>query len=218
MTDAILSYRAAEHQVETLANRRYKGKTADAIEREVKTLWGKLTNQGRRMLDTSAAIGIAIIALRNASKRDFLERLHALGITKSSAYRFMELAKVRAALPKNPPAELYGNVWTDRAALEFGKALFEDMEDDVPTQARIERAVAKVRQKQRTQGSGVARLASTLEARITEGLHDGDPDAHRALDIVLGMARRLPTIAKDLIDQGATPDEPELAADRRRRA
>lgn len=204
----ILSYTAAEHAVETLAQRRFKGKSADAVEREVKKLWDILTGHGRRMLNTSAEIGIAIIGLRNASQRDFLERLDALGITKSSAYRFIELAKTKAALPKNPPAELYGNIWTDRTALEFGKVLFEDMQDDIPPEERVERAVAKVRQRRRAQGSGLDRRALALETQIAAGLHDGgDPDAYRALDIVISMAKRLQKIAKDLAEEAESNAE-----------
>ena len=133
----ILSYAAAEQAVQTLAERRYRNKSVDAIQRDAKGRWKKLATLGRRMLSETADLGITLEALRAKSPHGtYLERLEKLGISSSSADRMRKLACYREALPKNPPAGLYGEVWTDQAALEFGNALLE-LKSDVPEAERV---------------------------------------------------------------------------------
>ena len=196
-----LTRAAAELAVVQLANRRYRGKDADAIQADAKERWNKLVGIGRRAFNISADLGVALEALKAASPHGtYLARLEKLGIKQPTADRFRQLACYRVMLPKNPPPELYGEVWTDVAAMEYGKTLLE-MDNDIPAEERPGRATQQIRAKRSTRsGSQLAKEIMNLENKVRLALQNGDDGAEQALDGWLGGGRRLDRFNKDLID------------------
>jgi hypothetical protein len=191
-TELILSYAAAEHRMQKLAERRYGDMSVDAIQKEAVGQLEQVQRTGRRMLNDTADFGVVLEALKTKSPHGtYLDRLEKLGVTKSSADRYRKLAIYRAALPKNPPLELYGAVWTDSAALEFGQALLE-MKDDLPEEERMKKTTERVQAKRaRHREADLPKKVFRLEIEITTGLEDGAPGAQQAVDLLEGAVARL---------------------------
>src|SRR4029434_11289855 len=133
----------------------------------VKDRWGKIAQLGRRMFRQSADLGLALEALKQVGPYGtYRDRLEKLGISKSTDERLRKLALYREALPNDPQAELYGSVWTDHSALEFGKVLL-DMPDDIPEGERLKVGVQRVRKARHTNdASKLSTRATRLEVEI----------------------------------------------------
>lgn len=200
-----ISLAAAEQAMEARSQRRYRGKSLKQVKADVKSRWSGISRLGRRMFEETADLGLAVAALKRLSPHGaFLPALQELGVSNASASRARELAIYREALPENPPPEL-GEVWTDQAALEFGKALFT-MPDDVPQGERIPAAARVLKDKRvKARSSNLPSKVLRLETEIGAALHNADPGAQEAVDAMKNAAARLDAMAKQLAGENGLP-------------
>lgn len=199
-----LAERAAEAKIAAKAQRRYKGRSVEDMLDVLREQLAAVDALGRRLLDRAADVGIALEALRDACRgrgreTGYLAALEQLGISQSSADRMRKLAVYRELLPAKPPPGLFGSVWTDRAALEFGRTMVE-MEDDVPEGGDlVEAAATRLRVRRRAaKPTGITAKLAKLEIELSTALHSGDAGSMQALDYWLAAGRRLDAVASDL--------------------
>jgi len=200
----IRSAAAAENQAEARASKKYKGQDVDAIEADVKVRLEKVLQVSVRLLKTWVDVGRALIALKQkAPHGTYTDRLDRLGISKSSADRYRHAAIVFEMLPPNPPAELYGEIWTLVGALEFGKAkaaLLEDLEDDTQAIENIDaKAIKMIKAKRKSDdGRGITTRVLKLESELSTAIHQGDHGSDVAIDTFIQAAERLRRVRDQL--------------------
>jgi hypothetical protein len=183
------------------AQKRYGRLALDKLEQGVQAEYGRVRLYASRMFNSAVELGLRLIELKRRSPHGAFEgACERLGISKTAAHRFRELAEARPLLPAEPPD---GGVWSIDRALTYSKtaAEFVDDVDALNTEDLKTKVAAKLAHKRKVKAS--AQLAGAivkLESQIRQALAEGDVGALAAIDMIASTARRLEDDAKRYAD------------------